>query len=145
MLLRFASVLCVLLGFACNKKVAEAAAPTGPVVTIAYGESAEVVITGGLQINKTNAGFAFAEVVSDSRCPEGVDCIRAGEAVVRVVLNDGSERKVTVGAGDKNRVGFAILNGSVEVLDLLPYPKARVKTDPMSYRLKVKVVKASVQ
>lgn len=110
-----------------------------------YGEQSEVMIGSGLTVTKTASAFRFVEVISDSRCPKGVDCIRAGEAIVRVALADGSERTVEINADSKKRAHFTVPDGSVEVLGLEPYPEARVKIDPAGYRLKVKVVKASVQ
>ena len=50
------------------------------------GESAEV---GGLSIR-------FAQVVEDSRCPLGVQCIRAGEAKIQLALRAGGERRTVV-------------------------------------------------
>lgn len=145
MLLRFASVLCVLLAFSCTKKVTDVAVGGGPMATTTYGEQAEVMIGSGLTVTKTLSSFTFMEVVSDSRCPKGVDCIRAGEATVRLVLADGSERTVEINADGKSRASFAVPDGSVEILGLDPYPQARVKIDPAGYRLKVRVTKAAVQ
>jgi hypothetical protein len=145
MLLRLASILCVLLAFSCTKKVAEVAVGGGPMTTTTYGEQAEVIIGSGLTVTKTPSAFSFMEVLSDSRCPKGVDCIRAGEAIVRVVLADGSEQNVTINADGKNRASFAVPDGSVEILGLEPYPEARVKINPAGYRLKVRITKAAVQ
>lgn len=145
MLLRLASILCVLLAFSCTKKVAEVAVGGGPMVSTTYGEQAEVIVGSGLMVTKTSSSFTFMEVLSDSRCPKGVDCIRAGEATVRLVLADGSERTVEINADGKSRASFAVPDGSVEILGLEPYPEARIKINPAGYRLKVRITKAAVQ
>ncbi len=113
--------------------------------TTTYGEQMEVLIGSGLIVAKTPSAFTFMEVVSDSRCPKGMDCIRAGEAIVRVVLADGSEQNVEINADAKQPAYFAVPEGSVQVMGLEPYPQARVKIDPAGYRLKVRVTKAAVQ
>lgn len=66
----------------------------------------------------------FGAVTEDSRCPEGVDCIRAGEARIQVEV-DGEAVVLTIPAamardGDTAvvRVGGVLL----EATDLLPYP-----------------------
>ena len=56
-------------------------APLDEPFRLAQGETA--TITG------TRLTVRFAEVVSDSRCPVGVQCIRAGEARVRLELRLG--------------------------------------------------------
>ncbi|WP_273445560.1 hypothetical protein [Neolewinella agarilytica] len=145
MFMRLAAILCVLLAFSCTKKVAEVAVGGGPMTTTTYGEQAEVMVGSELVVTKTPSAFTFMEVLSDSRCPKGVDCIRAGEAIVRVVLADGSEQNVTINADGKNRASFAVPDGSVEILGLEPYPEARVKINPAGYRLKVRITKAAVQ
>ncbi|SEQ87317.1 hypothetical protein [Neolewinella agarilytica] len=145
MFMRLAAILCVLLAFSCTKKVAEVAVGGGPMTTTTYGEQAEVMVGSGLVVTKTPSAFTFMEVLSDSRCPKGVDCIRAGEAIVRVVLADGSEQNVKINADGKNRASFAVPDGSVEILGLEPYPEARVKINPAGYRLKVRITKAAVQ
>jgi len=114
-------------------------------VSTTYGEQAEVIMGSGLTVTKTPSAFTFMEVVSDSRCPKGVDCIRAGEAIVRVALADGSEQTVEINADSKQRASFTVPDGSVQIMSLEPYPEARVKIDPASYRLKVRIVKAAVQ
>ena len=40
----------------------------------------------GTQYNYNNITVKFVDVINDSRCPKGVNCVRAGEAKVLVAL-----------------------------------------------------------
>jgi len=66
----------------------------------------------------------FAGVVADSRCPKGEHCVWAGDATVRVWLQQGAEQKqslelhTAVGAAQAARVG----NHELRLLRLDPYP-----------------------
>lgn len=74
-----------------------------------------------------DAGYSlrFLEVVEDSRCPEGVDCIWAGRAVVKIVLikEDQSLAEFDLeDSGDKNTSesdGFQF-----KLVSLVPKPTA---------------------
>ena len=70
-------------------------------------------------------------VVSDSRCPVGVQCVWAGELRIEV--------KVTTGAGAANRelvLGKPeqAADGMLELVEGLPIPRKDEKTYPEDYR-----------
>jgi hypothetical protein len=71
----------LLLIVAAGCSTAHATHPLGEAVSIVVGKSAD--FDGGLRVT-------FTSLVSDSRCPKGVTCIQAGEAVVALT---GSSRK----------------------------------------------------
>ena len=82
----------------------------GEPVSIGLGKSAE--FDGGLRIT-------FTLLVKDSRCPKGVTCIQAGEAVVELIgssRKDESEIVRVSSARPKNRVEVA--GFIVELLDV---------------------------
>lgn len=84
--------------------------PLGEAVSIVVGKSAD--FAGGLRIT-------FSSLVKDSRCPKGVTCIQAGEAVVELTgssRNDESEIVHVSSARSKNRVEVA--GFIVELLDV---------------------------
>lgn len=68
--------------------------------------------------------FGFEAVTNDSRCPKGEQCIRAGEATVRIWIQQGSgpkqvrELKVAPGAQQAVRMQAHELR----LLQLEPYP-----------------------
>lgn len=60
---------------------------TGNSVTLKPGESAQAA-AGSLRVG-------FEGVTADSRCPKGEQCIRAGDATVRIWLQSGSGPRET--------------------------------------------------
>lgn len=88
-------------------------------------------------VDNQTGSVTFVEVMNDSRCPEGVDCIQAGEATVVVELANGQRQKVLVGAN--YRTAKRIVSGGivVNVLGLTPYPKDGKPFGPEEYRLQI--------
>ena len=82
--------------------------------------------------------FTFLDVVEDSRCPIGVQCIQAGRAVVRVaVLRNGQSVTETLTV-DGNSVMTD--QGELRIEQLEPYPDASAD-GPEPYRLLVRLGK----
>jgi hypothetical protein len=97
-----------------------------------------------VQISGEDLGIRLTDVIGDSRCPEGANCIVAGEVtcVLDVTLNGKNEsyRLVvpgTGGAGDHTYRDYA-LSANVE-----PYPKLGVEIDKTEYRMKMTVSKTN--
>ena len=146
-----ASLLVALVALGCVPKPADvstgaeerSSASIGDVRTVAYDERTELRPGETLEVKKTNSAFTFVRVVSDSRCPKGLDCIRAGEAKFLVTLPGGGSQTVEVPADGRQPVRFGIPDGTVTVHSLNPYPVARQQTEPGAYRLVVTVAKAA--
>jgi hypothetical protein len=94
-----------------------------------------VVITGeGLRVK-------FEAVTADSRCPQGVTCIWAGEAKCQtaITLNKITDPLVfTVSGGSPSQTTF---KGYTFSFNLEPYPKAQQTIDKNSYILIMKITK----
>lgn len=95
----------------------------------------ETIILKGVSIQ-------FVEVVEDSRCPEGVDCIWAGRAIVKakVTANGKTEEKLlTFGeeksGEEKNTNLYSSENFAINGLSLKPYPTAESVGNINSYVL----------
>jgi hypothetical protein len=78
--------------------------------------------------------LGFETVVSDSRCPRGVQCIRAGEATIRVAVEKAPsaratfELRTTASAGDATYGMY-----SIRLLSVNPYPDANRRIQPEEY------------
>ncbi len=104
--------------------------------TLRVGETARVE-SAGIEIK-------FEEVVSDSRCPTDVNCIRAGEAVVRF--------SVEAGAGHHERLQFKVPPAGsdsarfrdllITILELKPQTESGKRIDPSAYEARVRVSRA---
>ncbi len=89
------------------------AEPTPPPSPVALGET--VVLKSGqtAEVASKDISIRFTELVSDSRCPQGMVCIWAGEAVVELAMAEPGRGErttaelATTGRGGKQSVEFA--------------------------------------
>ena len=87
----------------------------------------------------------FSRVLSDSRCPKDVMCIRAGEAFVEVLIYQDSEfiqkKKLRIDASGfvtaSNNLAFHSENLKIYGFGLTPYPDTSVKTKEENYQLEI--------
>ncbi|WP_020567141.1 hypothetical protein [Neolewinella persica] len=139
----------LILGSACNKKVATTAAndtpATSPVKTIAFGATGMMKIGETFKLGGANMEITFVEVLSDNRCPRGVNCIQAGEAVVSIRINENTPQRITIGNDPKAIARLPIEGGALEMLDLSPYPEDGVRIDPAQRILRIRMVAGKTQ
>lgn len=81
--------LLLLAGVAVSGCATDAGEPGSQAGQYAPGE-AVTLQPGGRVVLPDGAGLRYVEVVADSRCPPGVNCIRAGDAEVRFELETAS-------------------------------------------------------
>jgi hypothetical protein len=134
----------VMLASACNKKVTTTTGAdepvSGPVKTITFGATETMKIGETCKLEKSNASFTFIDVVSDNRCPRGVNCIQAGEVVILVKVGGGSPQEVKIDTDPKTTARLLIEGGTVEMLAMDPYPEARIRIDPAQRTLRIRMV-----
>jgi hypothetical protein len=104
-------------------------------------QTARLRVGDVVQIDGSSAALTFKAVTSDSRCPKGVRCIRAGEAVVVLELRGGSGETSTLtfdvppgGGASKSPGGYRI-----EIVSLDPQAEADVEIAPRDYTATVAV------
>jgi len=106
----------------------------GEKFTLSIGESAS--------ISGEDLEVYFKEVVGDSRCPQGVTCIWAGEAtsVIKITHSGTSYEKVLTQPGltEPPQDEF---QDYIIVFDLKPYPQENVQTGEEDYRLQLEIRK----
>lgn len=124
---------------ACTPK---AAAPTGQaalpnVTSVAFNEKVSLRPGETVMVEGQVGRLTFVEVVNDSRCPEGVDCIRAGEAVVAVELASGNQQEVAIAADFRTAQRIVTGDIVINILGLTPYPREGSASTPEDYRLQV--------
>ncbi|TXF89994.1 hypothetical protein FUA23_08560 [Neolewinella aurantiaca] len=139
--------VCLTLAFGCSKKTSPSnceATVSGVVKTVAYDEVVDLAPGETAQVGKSQAAITFVGVDSDSRCPRGVSCISEGEAFV--IVSRGSayaNEKVRIDVDTKKRSRLTTVGATIEIMDLSPYPEARVKIDPAQRRLRVRFKKSA--
>ncbi len=122
-----------------NRKAQQAGYQTfqqDEVFELAFAQSAREA-NGGLSLH-------FVEVPEDSRCPEGVNCVWAGQ--VTVVLNakrgDRQEKLTFIReAKSKKNVTRTFEGYKVHLLGVEPYPKEGSPLKKEDYRLRLSVRK----
>ena len=102
------------------------------------GETFELGLGKTMQLKGKKLTVEFTEVKQDSRCPEGVNCVRAGEVVF--VLKAGAQSH-TLTQENKKPVSVTADGYKYTVDAVMPYPKSTVKKDPKAYVLQMSVTK----
>jgi len=105
------------------------------------------IITSKVYLGKSivveNFKIEFIEVIQDSRCPKGVNCVWAGEVLIFVDLyKDGKKverKKITLSPKIElqKRIGNLFFSEklSLTVLNVLPHPNAKAKIQSSDYYL----------
>jgi hypothetical protein len=125
--------------------------------TLAFGQNTPkenikyVKITQKKCLKKSGYQIVFKELVSDSRCPEGVTCIWAGEASVIVSVYKDSKLI------EDNTMVFSMKNieenkqwfskylpekqRKIKSISVFPYPKQGVVVNKKDYYIKIGYIK----
>jgi hypothetical protein len=87
-------------------------------------ETVKVALAAQKTAQKKKLTVKFLSVVEDSRCPEDVDCVWAGNAKIKVKLTSkGKSKEVELNSNlETNSVNFE--GYTVAFKDLTPYPKS---------------------
>jgi hypothetical protein len=108
------------------------------------GASQVVLSPGGSSaISGTDLAVTFDAVVEDSRCPAGVNCIWAGDAIVRIRIGTRAAASSAYLLHTGLPAGGEIEHGNVRVrlVDVTPYPQADRPSRPEDYRVTLSVQK----
>lgn len=108
----------------------------------ALNEPFELWLNEPRRVEGTGLVFEFAEVIEDSRCPEGAMCIVAGRAEVRVNAwyASGPDILYTMRLVDRPDSSTVVVAGHfVEFQDLLPHPSIDGPVNPRSQRVRLLV------
>ena len=118
--------------------VAGAAASCRQEVTVPLGSPFEIAAGQSVLVAGTDLRLHFDHVVADSRCPRGVTCIAAGEAVVAVDAGNTGRREML----ELHLPGGETLQPSapetyagyrIRIRALEPAPLAGVRPDSTAY------------
>lgn len=114
-------------------------------VSSAYSYTPETIsVKAGKQAvaKRSKLRIKFISVVEDSRCPNGAQCVWAGNAKIKVEISVPKGEKKTVeintGTGPK---GDQVGGYAVTLDSLTPYPNANKPTDPKKYSAKFSIVR----
>ena len=106
--------------------------------------------TGRIQINKEKV-FAksglrvrFVELVEDSRCPAGTNCVWAGNARIKVrVAKSGRSEELTLDTNGPKQYATTADGYSIKLVGLTPAPRSNIRINKNGYVATFEVVKLS--
>lgn len=86
------------------------------------------------KFSRSKINVKFVSLVEDSRCPEGTNCVWAGNAKIKVVLSspDGGSETVEMNT-NLGAKGATLGAYAVNLISLTPTPKANVRLNRNAY------------
>lgn len=113
------------------------------ILTLAFGaifaveaqtkQQQKVQIHKQKEFSRSNLTVKFVELIEDSRCPEGTNCIWAGNAKIKIEVSKGRSKKtfeVNTNLGPK---GAAFGGYQIELVALTPVPKENIRINRNGY------------
>ena len=124
-------IAAVILLAGCTNQAVKASAELGQQFSLTPGQSAS--------IDGEPFEVKFVEVISDSRCPSGVQCIWAGEAScsIEITYNDSTFQQVLTQSG--SGIAKTSFKEYEMTFDIQPYPEAGQNIEKNDYRLQLEV------
>jgi hypothetical protein len=109
-------------------------------IKVNLGEKFSLAIGQDASVTGENLEVHFIEVIGDSRCPQGVTCIWAGEAssLIEITFSESTYRKVLTqpGLSEPSQTDFQ----QYEIIfDLRPYPQKGERIENKDYRLQLEI------
>jgi hypothetical protein len=97
------------------------------------------------KVDFENYQIKFKNVVSDSRCPKDVMCIRAGEAKVLLsIFKNGTyieDKEITIDASgyvmEENNLAFTTDDFRIFGMNLKPYPQTKDGVSKTNYEIEI--------
>lgn len=127
----------LLLSVGCNKELT--GIEMGQEFKLAYNQKATITDEQtGESIN-----VKFEELICDSRCPIGVQCMWEGAVTIELLINNSKKIQITHSGGSLNDTIIMTDNGnySVTMIDADPYPIWNITTNKRDYIATLKIMK----
>jgi hypothetical protein len=103
-------------------------------LTLKYGQT--------IDIKEEKLKIKFVSVDEDSRCPQGEQCIRAGNAGITIEITKTGTNPVSIAlstSGESQE--FIYQNLGIKLVDLKPYPKSGVDSKHTDYVAILRITK----
>ena len=120
--------------------------PAAPAGDAALGQEFDIRVGQWVRIEGERLRVTFDRVAEDSRCPEGVQCVWAGNAKVVLKLSKGRRRVSTLSLNTGTDPKQAAYRGyEVKLVKLDPYPNQKRTIRRRDYVATVVVSRAESQ
>jgi hypothetical protein len=94
----------------------------------------------GVIVKEAKLKLTFVALVEDSRCPEGVDCIWAGNGKISLTVRKGRQKSVSFDLNTTTEPkSFIFQCYEITLVNLAPYPKNNSTTKKEDYVATLKV------
>lgn len=110
----------------------------------AYGKKGSIAIQIHTEKTVPRAGFKikFVEMVEDSRCPDGTNCIWAGNAKVKIEIRQGRRASKSYEINSTTQPTVVNYAGyDIKLAGLTPRPAANIRINPDKYMATFEVTK----
>ncbi len=115
---------------------------SGKAKVIRVGQQFELKIDQEAKVEGEDLIVKFDSLLEDSRCPEGVNCIRAGNARIRIKSWKGNQTPSTFEINtDEGAKSSSYLSYEIALVALKPQPKPDAKVQPNEYNAMLVVTK----
>jgi hypothetical protein len=85
-------------------------------------------------VPRTGMRIRFLELVDDSRCPEDIDCIWAGNAKIKIEVRSGRNRRETFELNSMTEPKVVTYAGyEISLADLTPHPRSNIRINRNGY------------
>lgn len=127
--------MAVLAIYSCDKESMPGQATPGQAFELELGESAF--------FNKGDFKIFFSQMLGDNRCPTSIECMRAGEAKVKVLVQKSGKVVTSFELGTKpvesiaNAVAFEDFN--IQLKDVRPYPTSNKPIPTEEYAIQLQI------
>jgi hypothetical protein len=118
---------------------------TTPKINASPGQEFTLAIGQSAGISGENLTIEFVSVTADSRCPQGVTCVWAGEVscIVKITLAGKAPFNLVIKQpGASDTPASQVFDGHTMAFKVTPYPTAGKKIADKEYRLTMTVNKA---
>lgn len=105
--------------------------------------SESFTLKNGKQITakKSKLKIKFVSVIEDSRCPIGVNCVWAGNAKIKITVTSAQGEKTFEINTETGPKGDQFGGYAINLVSLIPHPKAGVTLNPKKYQGKFTVTR----
>ena len=112
--------------------IVSCSSPSGP-TSASLGQAFQLTVGGSTTISSENLQVGFEQVLSDSRCPRGTQCIVAGNAIARVWLSKSSAGREQRELGTSSETNAVYDAYRIALTTLSPSPEAGATIRPADY------------
>ncbi|MGH9755428.1 MAG: hypothetical protein ACREA2_21835 [Blastocatellia bacterium] len=109
---------------------------------IRLGQEFDLKINQKAMIEGEGLAVVFESVPEDSRCPEGVNCVWSGNAMIRIRSSKQKQTPATIELNtDVGSKSSSYLNYEIKLVALKPRPTADKAIQPSEYKAALIVTK----